>query len=141
MPDAEHSSIAWLLWHAARQQDAQVAELAGAEEVWRSGGWADRFALDRPVEAMGFGDSPADVAKVQVSDPAMLADYLQAVVAATLAYVGGLGESDLDEIVDRRWEPPVTRGVRLVSVIDDAVAHVAQAQYLRGLVARWTIGY
>ncbi len=26
MPDGEHSSIAWLIWHAARQQDAQIAD-------------------------------------------------------------------------------------------------------------------
>lgn len=141
MPEERHSSIAWLVWHAARQQDVQVAELAGEEEVWRSAGWADRFGLDRPVEAMGFGDSPAEVAKVTVSDPALLAGYLEAVTDRTVEYVRGLSDEDLDEIVDRRWDPPVTRGVRLVSVIDDAVAHVAQAQYLRGLLANWAIGY
>lgn len=141
MPNAKQSSIAWLLWHAARQQDAQVAELAGTKEVWQSAGWVDRFGLDRPADAMGFGDSPEDVAKVHVEDPALLRDYLAGVVAATTAYIQGLSEDLLDEIVDERWDPPVTRGVRLVSVIDDAVAHVAQAQYLRGVLDNWSIGY
>ena len=44
--------------------------------------------------------------------------------------------TDLDRVVDERWDPPVTLGVRLVSVLDDAARHVGQAQYLRGLVDR-----
>jgi hypothetical protein len=55
MPDAEHSSIAWLIWHAARQQDAQMAHMSGADQVWQAQGWAQRFGVARPVEATGFG--------------------------------------------------------------------------------------
>ncbi|HNV11243.1 MAG TPA: DUF664 domain-containing protein [Propionibacteriaceae bacterium] len=47
----------------------------------------------------------------------------------------------MDVVIDTRWDPPVTRGVRLVSVIDDAVAHVGQAAYARGVVEGWSIGY
>ena len=43
-------------------------------------------------------------------------------------------EGHLDRIVDRRWDPPVTMGVRLVSVIGDDWQHVGQAHYLRGLL-------
>jgi hypothetical protein len=39
-------------------------------------------------------------------------------------------------VVDERWTPPVTLGVRLVSVIDDDVAHAAQAAYVRGILER-----
>ena len=46
MPRGELNSMSWIVWHAARQQDAQVAELRGAEQVWRSGGWCERFGLD-----------------------------------------------------------------------------------------------
>jgi hypothetical protein len=141
MPDGQHSSIAWLIWHAARQQDAQIAELAGTREVWQAQGWAQRFGLDRPVEATGFGDSPAEVASVRVADPALLTGYLESVVTQAIGYIAALSPTDLDDIVDARWDPPVTRGVRIVSTIDDAVAHVAQAAYLRGLVENWRIGY
>jgi hypothetical protein len=44
-----------------------------------------------------------------------------------------LTPEDLDRIVDKRWNPPVTLGVRLVSVIDDDVQHAGQAAYVRGL--------
>jgi hypothetical protein len=39
-------------------------------------------------------------------------------------------------VVDRRWTPPVTLGVRLVSVADDCLQHVGQAAYVRGLLLR-----
>ena len=56
-------------------------------------------------------------------------------------HLESIDEQALDDIVDTRWNPPVTRGVRLVSVIDDAVSHVGQAQYVRGLADGWSIGY
>jgi len=141
MPDGEHSSIAWLIWHAARQQDAQIADMSRAPEVWQAQGWTQRFGLDRPAEATGFGDSPVEITKVRVADPALLSGYLEAVVTRVIDYVVQLSPTDLDDIVDTGWDPPVTRGVRLVSTIDDAVAHVAQAAYLRGLLENWRIGY
>jgi hypothetical protein len=39
-------------------------------------------------------------------------------------------------VVDRRWDPPVTLGVRLVSVVNDCAQHVGQAAYVRGLLGR-----
>ena len=43
--------------------------------------------------------------------------------------------ADLDRIVDERWDPPVTLGVRLVSIADDDIQHAGQAAYARGLLA------
>jgi uncharacterized protein DUF664 len=56
--------------------------------------------------------------------------------ARTLEFLAGLTEPDLDRIVDRRWDPPVTLGVRLVSVIDDDAQHVGQAAFVRGVLER-----
>ena len=47
-----------------------------------------------------------------------------------------LSGDDLDRVVDRRWDPPVTLGVRLVSVVGDDLQHVGQAAFVRGLVLR-----
>jgi len=140
MPDGTHSSIAWLVWHSGRQMDAQLARLSGATQIWQQDGWSDRFALDRPTKDMGFGDGPADVAKVRVDDASLLSGYLEAVVAALVAYVQHLSDTDLDDVI-ARMPGPISRGVRIVSVIDDAVAHVSQAAYVRGLLENWTIGY
>jgi hypothetical protein len=51
-------------------------------------------------------------------------------------YVDGLTDADLDRVVDRRWDPPVTLGVRLVSVADDDLQHAGQAAFARGVVER-----
>jgi hypothetical protein len=39
-------------------------------------------------------------------------------------------------VVDRRWTPPVTLGVRLVSVLCDDLQHAGQAAFVRGAVRR-----
>ena len=55
---------------------------------------------------------------------------------AALAYVATLTTSSLDRVVDERWDPPVTLGVRLVSVLNEVAQHVGQAAYVRGLLER-----
>ena len=134
MPGGTANSIAWLVWHAARQQDAQVAALAGTPEVWTAQGWSARFGLDVPGSPAGFGDGPEDVARIRVSSPELLRGYLDAVVDHVVAYVHGLTAAQLDDVVDRSWDPPVTRGVRLVSTVDDSAQHLGQAAYARRLV-------
>ncbi len=136
-PDPEANSIAWLVWHLTRVADDHVAEVAGTEQVWTSGGWYERFGLPFPAAAHGYGHSSADVAAVRVPS-GLLAGYHDAVAEAVLAYVGTLTPSDLDRVVDEGWDPPVTLGVRLVSVVNDASQHLGQAAYVRGLLERRT---
>ncbi len=138
-PDGRGNSIAWLVWHAARQLDAQLAALSERDQVWSRDGWAQRLGIDRGPNEIGFGDSVADVAALRVNDPSVLAAYLDAAVAELVDYLATSPE--WDDVIDTRWDPPVTRGVRLVSIIDDAVAHLGQAAYVRGLVSDWSIGY
>ncbi|RYI99276.1 MAG: DUF664 domain-containing protein, partial [Actinomycetales bacterium] len=52
----------------------------------------------------------------------------------TVALVADVTDPDLDRVVDERWDPPVTLGVRLVSVLDDDLEHAGQAAYLRGIL-------
>ena len=65
-PTPDANSIAWLIWHSARVQDAQVADIAGVDQVWTGEGWVDRFALDLPRDDTGYGHSAEDVGKVHV---------------------------------------------------------------------------
>jgi hypothetical protein len=131
-PTAEANSIAWLLWHSARGQDFQVADIAGVEQAWTRDGWVERFGLDLPRDDIGFGHSPEQVAKVRA--PAeLLAGYYHAVHQLTLNYVAGVTGAELARIVDTHWDPPVTAGMRLVSIIDDCAQHLGQAAYLRGI--------
>jgi uncharacterized damage-inducible protein DinB len=133
--DREANSIGWLIWHLTRIQDDHIAGVAGTEQVWTSDGWVDRFAL--PLERLdhGFGHTSEQVGAVVV-DAELLVAYYDAVHAATLAYVAGLTDADLDRVVDERWDPPVTLGVRLVSIVNDDVTHTGQASFIRGIIER-----
>lgn len=134
--DEQANSIAWLVWHLSRVQDDHVADVAGAEQVWTAKGWAERFGLPFDHSETGYGHSSEDVAAVAPQSPELLTGYHDAVHEQTIAYVGTLREGDLDKVVDRAWDPPVTLGVRLVSVLSDDLQHAGQAAFIRGLIER-----
>lgn len=128
----EANTIAWLAWHLARVQDDHIAEVAGHDQVWTAEDWVGRFGLPFPAEATGYGFSPDQVG--EVGAPAdLLLGYADAVHVRTAEFLRGLSDDDLDRVVDTRWDPPVTLGVRLVSVLSDDLQHVGQAAFLRGL--------
>jgi hypothetical protein len=133
-PGPGRNSVAWLVWHLARVQDSHIAELVPDEQLWTSGDWAERTGLPADPANTGYGHTPAQVATIRPPDGDVLLDYLAAVAARTDTLLAGLTPDDLDRIVDRRWNPPVTLGVRMVSVADDCLQHVGQAAYVRGLL-------
>jgi len=134
--DAAANPISWLVWHLTRVQDDHVAKAFGVSQVWSDGDWAARFGL--PAETMdhGYGhtaDQVADVAAATASAE-LLIEYHEATYAHTVKLVAEVTDADLSKIVDTRWTPPVTLGVRLVSVLDDDMQHAGQAAYVRGLL-------
>jgi uncharacterized damage-inducible protein DinB len=128
------NTIAWLVWHLTRVQDHHVAELLGADQIWVDGDWSRRFGLDADPSNTGYGHTAEQVGTVRPVAPEALHEYLEAVDSRTRAMLAGLAPADLDRIVDRRWDPPVTLGVRLVSIADDSLQHAGQAAYVRGLL-------
>jgi len=131
--DPDSNSIAWLIWHLTRIQDDHVADVAGLEQVWTAKGWADRFGLRLPVSDTGYGHTSEEVEAVRARAE-MLTGYYDETHEQTLRYLGRITAGDLDRVVDESWDPPVTLGVRLVSVINDNLQHVGQAAYIRGIV-------
>ena len=127
------NSIAWIVWHLTRIQDDHVCGVAGRRQIWETEGWADRFSLDLDVRDTGYGHNPDQVAVVKASAD-LLSGYHQAVYENTADYLKSLTGSDLDRVVDRHWDPPVTLGVRLVSVVADDLQHAGQAAFVRGLL-------
>jgi hypothetical protein len=128
------NTIAWLVWHLTRVQDHHVAELLEIDQLWVTGDWAEQFGLDADPSNTGYGHTADEVAAVRPERPEVLLQYLDAVDARTRTMLGDLADADLDRIVDRRWDPPVTLGVRLVSIADDGLQHAGQAAYIRGLL-------
>jgi uncharacterized damage-inducible protein DinB len=136
-PGPGSNSIGWLVWHLARVQDSHVAELLDAKQVWTSGDWAGRFGLEHAdPDDTGYDHVPEQVEAVRPESAEALVEYYDAVAERTNTMLAGLREADLDRIVDERWDPPVTLGVRLVSVLDDDVQHAGQAGYVRGVLER-----
>jgi uncharacterized damage-inducible protein DinB len=133
-PKPGANTIAWLVWHSARVQDHYVSEYTDTEQLWAGGDWARRFGLDADPSNTGYGHSADDVAAVRPEAPEVLLEYLDATDARCREFLTGVTEADLDRIVDRQWDPPVTLGARLVSVAEDCLQHVGQAAYVRGLL-------
>ncbi|MFE0580696.1 DinB family protein [Streptomyces sp. NPDC058874] len=134
--DPAANSVTWLVWHLTRIQDDHIAAAAGLEQVWEAGGWADRFALRLPTESTGYAHSARQAGAVRVDAGELLLGYFDAVHEQTLGFVRGLAAADLDRVVDERWDPPVTLGVRLVSVLADDLQHAGQAAFVRGVLER-----
>jgi hypothetical protein len=132
-PSPDANPIAWLVWHLARVQDDHVAGVSGLEQVWTAQDFVGRFGLPFAAEDIGYGHSSDEVGRVHASAD-LLTEYLTAVHEQSVGYLATLTEADLDRVVDTHWDPPVTLGVRLVSVVNDDAQHVGQAAYLRGLL-------
>ncbi|MEH0580924.1 DinB family protein [Streptomyces sp. B21-108] len=133
-PSPDANSITWLVWHLTRVQDDHLADAFELDQVWLTQDWEKRFGLDLPRQDTGYGHSAAKVAKVRVPDGDLLTGYYDGVHEQSLTALRALTAADLERIVDERWDPPVTLGVRLVSVLADDLEHVGQAAYLRGLL-------
>ena len=133
-PNPEANSIGWLIWHLTRIQDDHIADAAGSEQVWTAGGWYDRLGLPFDAGDTGYGHGPEQVDAVRISEPEQLLGYHDAVYQRTSEFVAGLDDKELARVVDASWDPPVTLGVRLVSVLGDDWQHVGQAAYIRGLL-------
>ena len=127
------NSISWLIWHLTRVQDDHFAAAAGLEQVWLAQGWAERCALPLDPADIGYGHTFEQVAVVRVT-PDLLAGYHDATCEQTISFLGGLTDADMDTVVDRRWDPPVTMAVRLVSVLADDLQHAGQAAFVKGLL-------
>jgi len=133
--DRAANPIGWLIWHLTRVEDDHLADAAGVEQVWTARGFAKTFALPYDVDAHGYGQSSTEVAAFTASID-LLRSYHDAVHQQTIRIVESLTDDDLDRVVDKRWDPPVTLGVRLVSVLTDTLQHVGQAAYVRGIASR-----
>jgi uncharacterized damage-inducible protein DinB len=134
--DAAANSIGWLVWHLTRIQDDHVADVAGLSQVWTGQGWVERFGLPFGAFQTGYGHSSDEVAMLRVESGRLLTDYHDATYEQAIGYVSTLTDDELDRVVDRSWDPPVTLGVRLVSVIADDLQHGGQAAFIRGIIER-----
>ncbi|MFI6166080.1 DinB family protein [Nocardia sp. NPDC051052] len=127
------NTIGWLVWHLTRVLD-HLSESFGEEQLWASGDFAETFGLAPDPANSGFGHDAAEIAEVRPQDTGALLDYFTATHRRAMAWIDPLTAADLDRIVDERWDPAVSLGSRLVSILNDDMQHIGQAAYLRGLL-------
>lgn len=133
-PGPDANSIGWLLWHLTRVEDSHVAEFLDAEQLYVTDGHAAALGLPEDPGDNGYGHTSEQVAAVRIAEPGPLVAYHEAVAARTLEHLATQSDSDLDRVVDEAWDPPVTAAVRWVSIVEDAMMHLGQAQYAAGLL-------
>ena len=134
-PNPDCNSIGWIVWHLARIQDAQIADLMNEEQVWIKDRRYDRFNRSADPSDTGFGDSSEQVAAFRSPSTEVLLDYYRATLEQTKRYLSGLSLSDLDRELDEPWYQPLpTVGVRIVSIMADCLLHAGEVGYLRGLL-------
>jgi hypothetical protein len=129
------NTVAWLIWHLTRVLDDHVSDAFDVDMVWTSGGWYERLGLPFPASAHGYGMTFDEVLEVRASADD-LRGYFDATYAMASEQLGAVEDADLGRVVDEGWDPPVTLGVRLVSVLNDCTQHVGQAAYAAGILAR-----
>ncbi|MBM7057498.1 mycothiol transferase [Streptomyces durocortorensis] len=134
--DEGANSISWLVWHLTRVQDDHIADAAGTGQIWLTEGWADRFGLPFDATDTGYGHSGDEAPPVRVDSAEPLLGYFDAVQERTLDFVAGLEGHALDRVVDEGWTPPVTLGVRLISIVAEDLQHAGQAAFVRGVLDR-----
>lgn len=137
-PGPEANPIGWLAWHATRIADDHVAHLAGSDQVWPD--HAPAFDLQLDLADHGYDhttDQVDHVARaVAAAGVEALLAYVDAVAVLVEGYVDSVDAAELDRVVDDAWDPPVTAGVRFVSLVSDNLQHAGQAAYIRGLLDR-----
>jgi hypothetical protein len=132
-PSEGANTIAWLVWHLTRVQDHHISELVDVDQRYLADGFHERFGRGPDPQDHGYGHTAADVASVRASAADLLA-YYDAVHARTIDYLSDLTPTALDQVVDEAWDPPVTLGVRLASLVSDCLQHAGQAAYARGIL-------
>lgn len=133
-PEEGTNSIAWLVWHLTRVQDNNLRNVTQLEEAWLTEEWSERFGMPGAT-TIGFGDGPEEVAAMR-PPRAILLGYHDRVAGRVLDYLPTVDTDELDRIVDTRYDPHVTAGIRLMSVVQDNTQHAGQARYLRGMIER-----
>jgi hypothetical protein len=128
------NTIGWQVWHLTRGTDAQVAHLDDTSQLWTTGGFAERLGFDPDPNDTGYGQTPEEAAAVRIDQMDLMLGYLDEVIARSVARLQRLSDEDLDRVVDRNWQPPVTEGVRWVSIIGDCLQHIGQANYVKGML-------
>ncbi|HEY7138914.1 MAG TPA: DinB family protein [Methylomirabilota bacterium] len=93
------NSVAWLVWHATRVEDATVSRFVDDQpQVLTEGQWRDRLGVDRRDVGSGMAEDEVESLSARI-DTAALRGYAHAVADRTRSVTGSLTPAAWDEIV------------------------------------------
>lgn len=133
-PEPGANPIGWLAWHLTRVQDDHLAALAELPQAWQARGWVDRFDLPFDGAEHGYGQTSSEVAAFAASG-ADLIGYADDVHTLSREVLGDLTAADFERVIDDAYDPPVTVGARIVSVVNEVNQHLGQIDYVAGMLA------
>ncbi len=135
-PRSDCNSIAWLTWHLTRSHDRNMSEIAGKEQLWISDGWHARFNRPPNPTDTGYRHTTEEATAFRAPDSKTILEYHQAVLERIQDYVNNtLSENELKrESKSPTLGKTITVRRRITGVICDALQHVGQAAYVRGLL-------
>ena len=129
------NSIGWLAWHLTRSHDRNVSELQGREQLWILEGWHTRFSREPDPAETGFGHTPDQAAAFRSPESGVVLAYHDAVVDMIHQYLAHAPEDDLDREAFRpTFGDTRTVQQRLAGVVTDALQHVGQLAYAKGIL-------
>ena len=137
-PARDANTIGWLIWHLTRSHDRNMSELMGLEQLWISEGWYARFNRRPDPSETGYRHTAKEMKAFKAPDSLTIMEYHRSVLERIKDYIGDqLEESVLEQ---EMYSPtfnsssPVYRVI--TGVINDALQHVGQAAYVRGLITK-----
>ena len=133
-PRPDCSSIGWLSWHLAREQDSAISYLMKKDQLWIMEGWNERYGRPADPRDIGTGHSLEEAGAFRSPDIQVILDYHRAVLGRIKEYLRSLTSQDLDRVVNVRYLPPLTTvGTFLISIVADGMGHAGQMGYVRGI--------
>ena len=130
-----HNSLAWIIWHLAREEDWAVnTMLRGEEQVLTRDGWEARLGVAR--RDIGTGMTEEEVADLSARiDVGALRGYFDAVTAATLRFVDTFDFDALDAPLD------VPARLALAPEVTAPWSDALRAAVARQTTSRWFLNY
>ena len=111
----------------------QLASLTGEAEIWESAGYRERFNLGDIGDTMGYGHDDAEAKQIRLDDHDVATAYVDACLRAVADDAAKRDDDAWDEAIATYEGQPVTRQVRVTSVLIDALEHLGQVHYVAGM--------
>ena len=128
-----HPGMGWLAWRFTRVIDSNIARLSGRDQLWVADGWHAKFGMEPSPYDFGRNASHTrDQVRVFRASRDLLLAYHDAAHELTGRYLESLAPAEYDRELDEpQYQPPPTVGVRLVSVLENAMHNMGQISYLK----------